>query len=110
MCPTVPTMTQNKTTVEHHEGVTAGEYYRSQGQSFRHPYDVGTLENVRQVLGQRYLAWAVPGTAAAGDGVRFPNSLAAHARTRILDEPQRALSGAGQLTDRKRDAYTSLLA
>lgn len=100
---------QNKTTVEHHEGVTAHEFYRRQGQAFRHPYDVGTLENVRQVLGHGCASWLIPGIAAGGDGLRFPHNLARRTREHAWQSTPGAAAGAGQLIDRKRDVYANLL-
>jgi hypothetical protein len=103
---------QNKTTVEYHEGVTAHEHYQRQGQSFRHPYDVGAKENVRQVLGPRAVLWLVPGIAAAGDGVRFPDCLPLHMRGDMAGARQGgAVNGATvQLTDRnRRETYADTL-
>jgi hypothetical protein len=101
---------QNKTTVEHHEGVTAHAHYRQLGEAFTHPYDVGFGENARQVLGTHWTSWPVPGIGLAGDGLRFPSSLAPSARQRLQDSlPNPATEASVLLTDRKREVYADQL-
>lgn len=52
-------------------------------------YDVGLLANTRQVFGEWSVLWLLPlpGTSAAGDGVRFPiNAKAKHAARAAADD------------------------
>lgn len=107
----ISVLVENKTTVEHHEGVTAHAHYCELGQSFKHPYDVGCGENCRQVLGRRCAVWLWPEVAAAGDGLRFPNCLppVAAAAQRGSSESSALLAGPVQLTDRKRESYADQL-
>lgn len=104
---------QNKTTVEHHEGVTAHAHYRELGQAFRHPYNVGAFDNTSQVLGRCWWRWLAPGIAAAGDGVRFPHNLTHQAQEALLSSNGRQQLPAAatvQLTDRKtRESYADML-
>jgi palmitoyltransferase len=67
----------NKTTVEHHEGVRAKRtaqaetYRRGDWQPGRHIYNIGLYNNARAVLGHP-LFWLVPGGKVSGDGTSFP--------------------------------------
>lgn len=60
---------QNKTTIEHHEGV----FLSAVNAGGAHPYDLGWLANLHSLLGDRPLGWLLPlPPAAEGDGLRFP--------------------------------------
>jgi hypothetical protein len=88
---------QNKTTIEHLEGVTAHAHYRHLGQRFSHPYDVGAAANIRAVLGPRWWRWCFPGVAAYGSGVAFPGSLPPAALRTLREEQQRGEASPAQV-------------
>lgn len=84
---------QNKTTIEYHEGVTASAHYKTFGQKYSHPYDIGIMRNIRAVLGLKPGRWLLPEAAAVGRGTHFPNSF-----SRAL-LPERSSDGQGTAPD-----------
>lgn len=69
-------MTQNKTTIEHYEGVRAMWLAKKAGNVYEHPYDLGTYENLILILGSNILCWICPSSSHIGSGLRFPTSYA----------------------------------
>ncbi|KAG5243001.1 protein S-acyltransferase [Salix suchowensis] len=65
---------QNKTTIEYHEGVRAMLLAEKGGHVYKHPYDVGTYENLTTVLGPRIFCWVCPASGYIGSGLRFPTA------------------------------------
>uniref|UniRef100_A0A6N2KJU8 Laccase n=1 Tax=Salix viminalis TaxID=40686 RepID=A0A6N2KJU8_SALVM len=65
---------QNKTTIEYHEGVRAMLLAEKGGHVYKHPYDVGTYENLTTVLGPRIFCWVCPTSGYIGSGLRFPTA------------------------------------
>lgn len=65
---------QNKTTIEHYEGVRAMWLAKKAGNVYAHPYDLGTYENLILVLGSNILCWICPTSRHIGSGLRFPTS------------------------------------
>ena len=62
-------MVQNKTTIEHHEGVRA----RGLEPSYEHPYHLGLLPNLLAVVGGNPGAWLLPTSfAVEGNGLTYP--------------------------------------
>ncbi|XP_024443623.1 probable protein S-acyltransferase 16 isoform X5 [Populus trichocarpa] len=62
---------QNKTTIEFHEGVRAMWLAEKEGHVYKHPYDVGTYENLTMVLGPSISCWVCPTSGHIGSGLRF---------------------------------------
>ncbi|KAJ6913164.1 hypothetical protein NC651_015615 [Populus alba x Populus x berolinensis] len=62
---------QNKTTIEYHEGVRAMWLAEKGGHVYKHPYDVGTYENLTTVLGPSIFCWVCPTSGHIGSGLRF---------------------------------------
>lgn len=62
---------QNKTTIEHHEGVRAMWLAEKGGDVYSHPYDLGGYENLISVLGPNFLCWICPTSSHIGSGFRF---------------------------------------
>ncbi|GKV05865.1 hypothetical protein SLEP1_g17820 [Rubroshorea leprosula] len=62
---------QNKTTIEYHEGVRAMWLAEKGGNVYKHPYDLGTYENLTMVLGPNILCWLCPTSTHIGSGLRF---------------------------------------
>ncbi|GLT79187.1 hypothetical protein SLA2020_506840 [Shorea laevis] len=62
---------QNKTTIEYHEGVRAMWLAEKGGNVYKHPYDLGTYENLTTVLGPNILCWLCPTSTHIGSGLRF---------------------------------------
>ncbi|GLT92570.1 hypothetical protein SLE2022_104010 [Rubroshorea leprosula] len=62
---------QNKTTIEYHEGVRAMWLAEKGGKVYKHPYDLGTYENLTMVLGPNILCWLCPTSTHIGSGLRF---------------------------------------
>ncbi|KAK8928599.1 putative S-acyltransferase [Platanthera zijinensis] len=67
-------ITQNKTTIEHYEGVRAMWLAKKAGNVYQHPYDLGAYENLILVLGSNLLCWICPTSSHIGSGLRFPTS------------------------------------
>ncbi|KAL0929191.1 hypothetical protein M5K25_001135 [Dendrobium thyrsiflorum] len=65
---------QNKTTIEHYEGVRATWLAKKAGNFYAHPYDLGTYENLVLVLGSNILCWICPTSSHIGSGLQFPSS------------------------------------
>jgi palmitoyltransferase len=75
-------LSQNKTTIEHHEGVAAKLSAAAAaegvgaGKSGKHPWDLGDWhENVSATFGESFTWWVVPSLttcAALGDGTEYP--------------------------------------
>lgn len=79
-------LSQNKTTIEHHEGVAAklssaaAAQGVGAGKSGKHPWDLGSwYENVVATFGESFTWWVVPrilrgleGCRAEGDGTVYP--------------------------------------
>ena len=63
----------NKTTIEHYEGVRSR--YNNIPTVVEHPYSLGLLANLREILGRNVLFWFTPGCKISGDGTRYPNVL-----------------------------------
>jgi ribosomal protein L40E len=62
-------MVQNKTTIEHHEGVRA----RGLEPSYQHPYHLGLLPNLAAVVGSNPGVWLLPTDfAVEGTGLTYP--------------------------------------
>jgi hypothetical protein len=62
-------MIQNKTTIEHHEGVRA----RGLEPSYLHPYHLGVAANLLAVAGSHPAAWCLPTAFAVdGNGLTYP--------------------------------------
>ncbi|KAG0487817.1 hypothetical protein HPP92_006628 [Vanilla planifolia] len=66
---------QNKTTIEHYEGVRATWIAKKAGNNYKHPYDLGIYENLISVLGPNIACWVWPTTSHIGSGTQF---LASH--------------------------------
>lgn len=62
---------QNKTTIEYHEGVRAMWLAEKGGQVYKHPYDLGTFDNLTTVLGPNICCWLCPASKHIGSGLRF---------------------------------------
>ncbi|XP_065854570.1 probable protein S-acyltransferase 16 [Euphorbia lathyris] len=62
---------QNKTTIEYHEGVRAMWLAERGGNVYKHPYDIGTFENLTTVLGSNIFCWVCPISRHMGSGLRF---------------------------------------
>ncbi|WCJ28322.1 DHHC-type zinc finger family protein [Euphorbia peplus] len=62
---------QNKTTIEYHEGVRAMWLAERGGNVYKHPYNIGTFENLTTVLGSNILCWVCPISRHIGSGLRF---------------------------------------
>lgn len=62
---------QNKTTIEHHEGVRAMWLAEKGGDVYSHPYDLGAYENLISVLGPNIICWIWPSCGHIGSGLRF---------------------------------------
>jgi palmitoyltransferase ZDHHC3/7/25 len=82
----------NKTTIEHYEGVRSRVVPRDDGEGggggavnmpplhptggaadAAHPYSLGVVANLREILGHRVLCWLAPSCAISGDGLSFAN-------------------------------------
>lgn len=63
----------NKTTIEHYEGVTAK--HSNIPQIIEHPYSLGVVANLREILGRNIILWFAPGCKISGDGTRFASIL-----------------------------------
>ena len=61
----------NKTTIEHYEGVRSR--YNNIPSVVEHPYSLGLLANLREILGRNIVLWLLPGCKISGDGTRFAN-------------------------------------
>lgn len=61
----------NKTTIEHYEGVRSK--FNNIPTVVEHPYSLGLLANLREILGRNVLLWLWPGCKISGDGTRFAN-------------------------------------
>ena len=102
----------NKTTIEHYEGVRsrvvgpkpgAGENGASDGgyapslDKVSHPYSLGVRANLREILGRRVACWLAPGCSIAGDGMSFANvasmGYARWAKEKALRESELTLMG-----------------
>ncbi|PKA64900.1 putative S-acyltransferase [Apostasia shenzhenica] len=64
---------QNKTTIEHYEGVRAMWLAKKAGNAYEHPYDLGTYENLTSVLGPNIFCWICP-SSYIGSGLYFPTT------------------------------------
>ncbi|XP_047316463.1 probable protein S-acyltransferase 16 [Impatiens glandulifera] len=63
---------RNKTTIEYHEAVRAMWLAEKRGDVYSHPYDLGSFENLKSVLGSNILCWVCPTTTShLGSGLRF---------------------------------------
>ncbi|XP_031276860.1 probable protein S-acyltransferase 16 [Pistacia vera] len=62
---------QNKTTIEHHEGVRALWLAEKGGHVYMHPYDLGVYENLTMVLGPSIFSWVCPTSRHIGSGLQF---------------------------------------
>ncbi|EOY07482.1 DHHC-type zinc finger family protein isoform 5 [Theobroma cacao] len=62
---------QNKTTIEYHEGVRAMWLAEKGGNVYKHPYDLGSYENLTTVLGPSIFCWICPTSRHIGNGLRF---------------------------------------
>lgn len=65
---------QNKTTIEYHEGVRAVRLAEKVGNIYRNPYDLGVYNNFTSVLGPNVFCWVCPTTKHIGSGIRFRTS------------------------------------
>jgi palmitoyltransferase len=102
----------NKTTIEHYEGVRsrvvgpkpgAGEDGAGDGgyapslDKVSHPYSLGVRANLREILGRRVACWLAPGCSIAGDGMSFANvasmGYARWAKEKALRESELTLMG-----------------
>lgn len=72
---------QNKTTIEHYEGVRAMLLAEQGGSVYSHPYDLGVYENLITVLGPNILCWVCPVSSYIGSGLRFRTTYDHHAAT-----------------------------
>ena len=78
----------NKTTIEHYEGVRSKLLPDSGGDEanlrlvpplhplhpgVEHPYSLGLWANLREILGANVSCWLAPGCSIAGDGLSFAN-------------------------------------
>lgn len=63
----------NKTTIEHYEGVRSR--HNTIPTVVEHPYSLGVVANLREILGRNVLLWFTPGCKITGDGTRYPNVL-----------------------------------
>jgi palmitoyltransferase ZDHHC3/7/25 len=63
----------NKTTIEHYEGVRSK--YNNIPHVIEHPYSLGVHANVREILGRNAVLWCTPGCKISGDGTRFTSIL-----------------------------------
>ena len=63
----------NKTTIEHYEGVRSK--YNNIPHVIEHPYSLGVRANVREILGRNVILWFTPGCKISGDGTRFASIL-----------------------------------
>ncbi|EPS62695.1 hypothetical protein M569_12092, partial [Genlisea aurea] len=64
-------MLQNKTTIEHHEGVRAMLLVEKGGQLYSHPYDIGAYENLTDILGPNIRNWLCPTSGHVGSGICY---------------------------------------
>ncbi|KAJ3668950.1 hypothetical protein LUZ60_010900 [Juncus effusus] len=62
---------QNKTTIEHHEGVRATWLAEKAGNIYRHPYNLGIYQNLITILGPNVCCWFWPSSNYIGSGLRF---------------------------------------
>ncbi|XP_073137812.1 probable protein S-acyltransferase 16 [Henckelia pumila] len=64
-------VTRNKTQIEYFEGVRS-MCVKKGGPVYSNPYDIGTLRNVKSILGPTVFDWIFPTTRHIGTGLRFP--------------------------------------
>mmetsp|Transcript_4597 Transcript_4597/g.17200 ORF Transcript_4597/g.17200 Transcript_4597/m.17200 type:complete len:379 (-) Transcript_4597:47-1183(-) len=101
----------NKTTIEHYEGVRSrlvgpkpgddgqagGDGYAPSLDGVQHPYSLGARANLREILGRRVACWLAPGCSIAGDGLSFANvasmGYARWAEEKALRESELTLMG-----------------
>lgn len=87
-------LTSNRTTIEYHEGVRACTSSAAKHHAFPHPYNLGLLGNVQEILGYFPGAWLLPSSCAvAGDGLAYPVSRPTLASLHGMGLPSRDLGG-----------------
>jgi len=63
-------LTSNTTTVESMDLETNERIYYKKGKSYQFPYDLGTINNMKQVLGSNVCLWLLP-TTPESDGLTY---------------------------------------
>jgi palmitoyltransferase len=61
---------RNKTTIEDWDFEDLKQEAKKEGKSIVFPYDIGIVENVKQIMGRNPLLWLLP-TKPEGDGLSF---------------------------------------
>lgn len=78
----------NKTTIEYYEGVRAKWLAKKAGEAYRHPYDLGIVNNLLVILGPNIVCWGCPPAIGhIGDGLRFETA---------YDQPKERATGVGE--------------